>query len=254
MKRILLIIIISLLFVFTGCTQLNNVDNLKLELENVINDFSQKYDLNAVDSDLEFIYSSNGYKITWQSSNTDIISNTGEVNRGTKNESVALKVKLHNGDYFYSKTIECTVLGINATDGHTYDVLNQRSYLSVNDLKTVYEDNPYSNHLDVISYIYHYHKLPNNYLTKNQAAALGWSKKGNVWVNDSLRGKLIGGDVFHNYEKILPILSNNPYIELDVNCSNGNRGKYRLVYNKYTFDIYYTADHYNSFTYMIGTL
>ena len=75
-----------------------------------------------------------------------------------------------------------------------------------------------------------------------------------MWANDSLFGKCIGGDTFNNREGILPSTASNTYIEVDVNCTNGNRGAYRIVYNRYTFDIYYTDDHYESFIYMIGEI
>ena len=97
--------------------------------------------------------------------------------------------------------------------------------------------------------------MPSNYLTKKQAEALGWSGSGNdVWQNDSLRGKLIGGDTFYNNEGNLPNVTGYAYIEVDVNCSNGRRGAHRIVYNKYTWDIYYTSNHYDSFVYLIGQL
>lgn len=138
-------------------------------------------------------------------------------------------------------------------DEYTYDIVNTKSLLKISELRTVYENQEYSNYLDVASYIYHFHKLPSNYLTKSQAEALGWSGSGgNVWQNDSLYGKLIGGDNFYNSEGNLPSVTGYAYVEVDVNCSDGRRGSHRIVYNRVTWDIYYSDDHYDSFVYLIG--
>ncbi len=251
-KKILLLIILLSCFLTGACAQISEYEKIEIASNEVIDKLYSQYDFKAIDSDIQFIYQYKEYSISWESSNVNIVSNTGKVNRPDKDSEISITIKLYKDGLSYSRIIDVVVIGVNLSDGYTYDVLDQRSYLSIKELKDVYEDNEYSNYLDVISYIFHFHKLPKNYLTKSAAADLGWSQKGNVWVNDDLKGKLIGGDIFHNYEKILPVQSNKPYIELDVNCSNGNRGKYRLVYNKFTFDIYYTDDHYNSFTYMIG--
>ena len=193
-------------------------------------------------------------KYTYQfiSSNPEVITNDGKVTVPSVDTVVIITVKVTKDDYTLQETLECIVKAKVVTDGYTYDVKNTKSKLKISELRTVQENGEYNDYLDVVAYIYHFHKLPKNFLTKSQAKSLGWKGSGNVWVNDSLRGKNIGGDVFNNYEQILPVLSNSPYIEVDVNCSNGSRGKYRIVYNKYTFDIYYTDDHYESFTYMIG--
>ena len=125
--------------------------------------------------------------------------------------------------------------------------------IKISELNKVYEDQEYTNYLDVASYIYHFHKLPRNYLTKSQAENLGWTGSGNnVWQNSSLEGKLIGGDTFYNSEGSLPSVIGYAYVEVDVDCYNGRRGSHRLVYNKVTWDIYYTTNHYDSFVYLIG--
>ncbi|MBQ6930084.1 MAG: ribonuclease [Oscillospiraceae bacterium] len=96
----------------------------------------------------------------------------------------------------------------------------------------------------VAAYIYEWEELPPNYITKNEAEKLGWqSNKGNLWqVAD---GKSIGGDKFGNREGLLPEGEN--YRECDVNYAGGYRDAERLVYSTDDFDIYYTADHYESF-------
>ena len=135
-------------------------------------------------------------------------------------------------------------------DEYTYDLNGTKSSYKANELEVVDEATTYIKYLSVASYIYSYHHLPSNYLTKSEAQSLGWCGSGNLWVNNSLLNRTIGGDKFNNYEGYLP--ASTYYIELDVNCTNGNRGSNRIVYSTYTFDIYYTNDHYASFTYIIG--
>lgn len=55
---------------------------------------------------------------------------------------------------------------------------------------------------------------------------------------------MIGGDTFSNREELLPT---NSYKECDVDYYNASRGTKRLVYAG-SCTIYYTADHYESFT------
>lgn len=107
----------------------------------------------------------------------------------------------------------------------------------------IYEDGQYSDPYDVAEYIYTYGHLPSNYLTKDEAEDLGWvSSEGNLW--DVAYGMSIGGDYFGNYEGLLP---DGDYHECDVNYEGGFRGAERLIYSE-DLSIYYTSDHYESFT------
>lgn len=47
-----------------------------------------------------------------------------------------------------------------------------------------------------------YGHLPQNYLTKQEAKALGWAASGNLW--EVAEGKSIGGDRFGSREGLLP--------------------------------------------------
>ena len=97
---------------------------------------------------------------------------------------------------------------------------------------------------DVALYLHIYGHLPGNFITKNEARALGWdSGKGNLW--DVAPGMSIGGDRFGNYEGLLP--EDTRYRECDVNYDGGYRSAERLIYGE-DGSVYYTADHYNSFT------
>lgn len=95
----------------------------------------------------------------------------------------------------------------------------------------------------VISYVKINHRLPDFYLTKNEAKKQGWNpSKGNLC--EVLPGKAIGGDHFSNREKQLP--ASEKYFEADVNYSCGNRNADRIIYTE-SGDVYLTTDHYKSF-------
>lgn len=253
-KKIIYILFLLSLLIIIGCNNNVNYDNVKIKLDETISEFKETYDIDNITEDVTFItVDEDNYYYSWISSNQDVITNNGLVTRQLEDVEVEITVKIFYKDIYFADSFTCVVLKIE-NDGYTYDVKNTKSFLTVYELNDVIKSEEYNNYLDVIAYIYYFQKLPQNYLTKSQAKKLGWKGSGNVWVNESLKGKNIGGDTFNNYEQILPIVNDNTYIELDVNCSNGSRGKYRIVYNRYTFDIYYTDDHYNSFTYMIGVL
>lgn len=113
-------------------------------------------------------------------------------------------------------------------------------------LEQVEEDGIYSTPDLVAAYIHTFNKLPSNFITKKEAEQLGWvSSKGNLWdVTDEMS---IGGDKFGNYEGLLPKAKGRQWYECDVNYQGGRRGKERIVYSNDGL-IYYTNDHYESFT------
>ena len=108
------------------------------------------------------------------------------------------------------------------------------------------EDGTYTAPDEVAAYLHAYGKLPGNYITKRQAGELGWdASRGNLWeVTDRMS---IGGDRFGNREGLLPDQEGRVWYECDVNYNGGYRGAERLVYSNDGL-IYYTADHYQSFT------
>ena len=62
----------------------------------------------------------------------------------------------------------------------------------------------------------------------------------------------IGGDYFGNYEGLLPEASGREYRECDINTLGASsRGAERLIYSNDGL-IYYTEDHYESFTLVYG--
>ena len=114
------------------------------------------------------------------------------------------------------------------------------------DKVSVEKDGSYTTPEDVAEYIHTFGTLPKNFITKSEAKALGWdSSKGNLW--DVAEGKSIGGDYFGNYEGLLPSAGGRKYTECDVNYSGGYRGSERIIFSNDGL-IYYTNDHYKSFT------
>jgi hypothetical protein len=108
----------------------------------------------------------------------------------------------------------------------------------------------YTGKEEVALYIRTFNKLPENYITKEAAYNLGWEpKEGNLWeVTDQ---KSIGGDPFGNREGSLPDREGRQYYEADINYEGGYRGPERMVYSNDGL-IFYTSDHYDTFTLLYG--
>ncbi len=112
------------------------------------------------------------------------------------------------------------------------------------------EDKTFTSKDEVALYIKVYKKLPNNYITKKQAANLGYvASKANLW--DVTNKMSIGGDRFFNRENLLPDKKSREYYEADIDFVGGYRNDKRIVYSNDGL-IYYTADHYDSFTLLYG--
>lgn len=108
-------------------------------------------------------------------------------------------------------------------------------------------DGTYTTKEDVALYLYTYGELPANFITKKEAQALGWSGGS---LEPYAPGMCIGGDRFGNYEGLLP--KDRTYHECDINTLGANsRGAERLVFSDDGL-IYYTADHYETFTLLYG--
>lgn len=111
------------------------------------------------------------------------------------------------------------------------------------------EDGWYYSKEDVALYIHTYGKLPDNFITKSEAQDLGWSGGS---VENYKEGAAIGGDKFGNYEDLLPKKSGRKYYECDIDTKGKNsRGAKRIIFSNDGL-IYYTSDHYESFTLLYG--
>lgn len=99
---------------------------------------------------------------------------------------------------------------------------------------------------DVALYLDTYGCLPSNYMTKAEARDLGW-------IGGSMEyyapGYAIGGDPFGNREGILP---DGNYYECDIDTiGKDSRGAKRIIWSD-DGRIYYTEDHYETFTLLYG--
>ena len=98
---------------------------------------------------------------------------------------------------------------------------------------------------EVALYLTFFGELPDNYLTKKEAQALGWdSRKGNLW--QVAPGCSIGGDRFGNYEGRVPEAKGRRWKECDIGFDGGYRNGQRIVFSNDGL-IYHTGDHYASF-------
>ena len=111
------------------------------------------------------------------------------------------------------------------------------------------ENGTYDSAKDVALYIHTYNKLPSNYITKKEAKSLGWNGGS---LEEYAPGKCIGGDRYGNYEGLLPEKKGRSYTECDIGTlGKSSRGAKRIVFSNDGL-IYYTKDHYKTFTLMYG--
>lgn len=102
---------------------------------------------------------------------------------------------------------------------------------------------------DVALYIHTYGKLPQNFITKKEAQALGWEGGS---LEPYAPGMCIGGSYFGNYEGLLPEKDGRKYTECDIDTlGESKRGAKRIVFSNDGL-IYYTDDHYESFELLYG--
>ena len=117
------------------------------------------------------------------------------------------------------------------------------------DAETVEEDGTYNHVEDVSLYLHLYNHLPDNYITKSEAQELGWTGGP---VERYAPGCAIGGDRFGNREGLLPDADGRTYYECDIDTlGETSRGAKRIIFSNDGL-IYYTEDHYESFTLLYG--
>ena len=111
------------------------------------------------------------------------------------------------------------------------------------------EDEWYYSVHDVALYLHSYGHLPDNFITKSEAASLGWQGGS---VEPYAEGQVIGGDLFGNREGLLPEAKGRVYYECDIGTlGEDSRGAQRIVFSNDGM-IYYTQDHYESFELLYG--
>ena len=102
----------------------------------------------------------------------------------------------------------------------------------------------------IADYLFAHGELPENFITKKEARALGWDAAQN-YVSDVAPGKSIGGDYFGNYEGRLPVEKGVEYHEADCWYTGGKRNAYRVIYSNQG-RVWYTEDHYETFELLYG--
>ena len=101
----------------------------------------------------------------------------------------------------------------------------------------------------VALYLHLFGELPPHFITKKEAQKLGWT---GGEVEYYRAGAAIGGDYFGNYENRLPRKKGRTYYECDIGTvGKSSRGAKRIIYSNDGL-IYYTGDHYESFTLLYG--
>lgn len=100
------------------------------------------------------------------------------------------------------------------------------------------EDGTYISLEEVAAYIFLFHALPQNYVTKSEYSSAASSEKSKLSV---------GGNVFYNREGLLPKADGRTYTECDIDATGNSRGAKRVVFSS-DWLIFYTSDHYESFS------
>lgn len=108
------------------------------------------------------------------------------------------------------------------------------------------EDGSYTSRDEVALYLHTYGKLPKNFISKKEAEEQSF-RFGEGDFGEAFPGMSVGGSRFGNYEGQLPEKAGRRYYECDIDYQGGRRNAKRLVYSNDGL-IFYTDDHYKSFT------
>lgn len=95
-------------------------------------------------------------------------------------------------------------------------------------------------------WLYYKHKLPEYYITKEQAEDLGWrAKKGNL--AEVAPGKMIAGEPYKNKNGHLPSAPGRQWYEADISYIAGFRSDCDRILCSNDGLIFVTCDHYKTF-------
>ena len=150
---------------------------------------------------------------------------------------------------FAACTVSVEPVDADDADSSSSSVAESSSANAKSIYEAVEESGLYTTKDSVAAYLCKFDELPVNYVGKDEGIALYESKTGNTFGKWNFNpwktiGVMIGGDKFGNNEGLLP---EGSYHEADVDYSAKNRGTKRLIYQPDCV-IYYTADHYETFT------
>lgn len=85
-------------------------------------------------------------------------------------------------------------------------------------------------------------KLPDYYITKEEAITkYGWNNSKNTLAGKA-PGKMIGGDIYSNKERLLPEKTGRIWYECDIDYTSGKRSRARLYYSNDGL-MFYSPDH-----------
>ena len=144
----------------------------------------------------------------------------------------------------------CLLTGCESQESLQEESSSDQSQVQQEMQVSVEESGEYTSKDEVAAYLNEFGHLPDNFITKKEAQALGWeSKEGNL--DEVAPGKSIGGDYFGNYEEVLPDAEGRTYHECDIDYEGGFRNAKRIVYSDDGL-IYYTEDHYETFEVLYG--
>ena len=88
-------------------------------------------------------------------------------------------------------------------------------------------------------------KLPDYYITKEEAAALGWKPK-QANLAEVAPGKMLGGNLYKNVPEVLPNATGRKWYEADLDYDSGFRNEKRLLYSNDGL-IFVSYDHAQTF-------
>ncbi|MCF0222053.1 MAG: hypothetical protein HUK19_07150 [Fibrobacter sp.] len=141
----------------------------------------------------------------------------------------------------------CLVIGkcTSSSPNNSFVPEHETSTLS----STAKANSQYTSKIEVANYICKNGRLPDNYVNKREGKRLYEQKTGRDFVKWNFNpwttiGYMIGGDYYNNGEGLLP---SGDWREADVDYLTSSRGSKRLVYAS-GCRIYYTENHYRSFT------
>lgn len=171
----------------------------------------------------------------------DIVSIGGEIISALDDESVGAEQT--------TASQQTQQTAASTTEYATTSAANSDYEASDDNAQTLDPDGTYTTKDDVALYIYLYGGLPDNFITKKEAQALGWEGGS---LEPYAPGMCIGGSHFGNYEGLLPEADGREYTECDIDTLGADsRGAKRIVFSNDGL-IYYTDDHYESFTLLYG--
>lgn len=147
---------------------------------------------------------------------------------------------------FLSLFITISLLGCTSTNKN---IAKEKQNIKTESVKTDSTKNKkvINDFQGVADYIHKNGRLPDNFITKDEATKLGWTTGKDL--DQVAPGKSIGGDIFKNSEKSLPDALKRVWRECDINYNGGKRGADRILYSNDGL-IYSTSDHYKTFKLM----